>query len=110
MKNRRRTVLKELSFILVILFCLGLIAFSIFGESGWLRLQAREQHYEELQAEISNMQLRNEALKVRIDKLEGDPETVEMEIRKRLIRIKPGETVYQITQPEENHDNDSGSR
>ncbi|MBN2432750.1 MAG: septum formation initiator family protein [Acidobacteria bacterium] len=110
MKNRHRTVRKELCLILVILFCLGLIGFAIFGDSGWLRLQARQRQYEDLQAEISHLQLRNEALKVRIDKLAEDPDTVELEIRKRLLRIKPGETVYQITQPEENHDHDSGSR
>jgi len=110
MKDRRRTVLKELSLILVILFCLGLIGFAIFGDSGWLRLQARQQQYEELQAEIRRLQRHNETLRVRINQLADDPDTVELEIRKRLLRIKPGETVYQITPPEENHDHDSGSR
>ena len=103
MKSRQRKIFREICIICVILGCLTLVVFSIFGESGWLQLQEKNTRLQTLGAEMSQLEKDNHVLKERIEKLKNDPETVELEIRKRLPRAKPGETVYQKSESENQH-------
>jgi cell division protein FtsB len=101
MDIRRRSVIREIIWIGVILFCAGLIGFSIFGRHGWLQLREKETRLEQLQSEIRRLEQENKALKVRIEKLQSDPALLEEEIRKKLLYTKPGETIYQVTEPKD---------
>ncbi len=85
----------------MILFCLGLIAFSLFGRHGWLQLKDKRARYDSLQKDIDRIKKENQALKEHIEKLEKDPATMEQEIRRRMMYAKPGETVYQVTDQED---------
>jgi len=100
MKKRSHAVLKEISLICLILFCLAMIGISLFGGNGWLHLQEKNDQYKTLERQVSKLSQQNEALKTRVEKLKKDPKTMEHEIRKRMSRVKPGETVYQVTKPE----------
>ena len=100
MDIRHRSVVREIICIGVILFCLGLIGMSIFGTHGWLQLREKETRFEQLQAEIHRLEQENRALRERLDKLQSDPALLEEEIRKKLLYSKPGETIYQVTEPE----------
>ncbi len=100
MDIRGRSVVREIVWIVVILFCLGLIGMSIFGNHGWLQLREKEARYEQLQSDIRRLEQENKALRERIEKLQSDPALLEEEIRKKLLYSKPGETIYQVTEPE----------
>lgn len=100
MDIRSRSVVREIVWIVIILFCLGLIGMSIFGNHGWLQLREKEARYEQLQGDIRRLEQENKALRERIEKLQSDPALLEEEIRKKLLYSKPGETIYQVTEPE----------
>jgi cell division protein FtsB len=70
----------------------GLVEFR--GPNGYAALMEKRREMDALNRE--NKVLRDEIrrLDTRIDKLNKDPETQELEIRKRLGLVRPGETVY----------------
>lgn len=100
MDIRSRSVMREIVWIVVILFCLGMIGVSIFGNHGWLQLREKETRFQQLQDDIRRLEQENKALRERIEKLQSDPSLLEEEIRKKLLYSKPGETIYQVTEPE----------
>ncbi len=100
MDIRSRSVMREIAWIVIILFCLWMIGMSIFGNHGWLQLRDKEARYEQLQSDIRRLEKENKALRERIEKLQSDPALLEEEIRKKLLYSKPGETIYQVTEPE----------
>jgi cell division protein FtsB len=64
------------------------------GPNGYAALMEKRREMDALNRE--NIALRDEIrrLDTRIDKLSTDPETQELEVRKRLGLVRPGETVY----------------
>ncbi len=100
MGYQRRSTFRELAVIVVILGCIGLIGFSIFGKRGLLALQQKEAEQLQLEAEIARIKEENRRLRAQVEKLQNDPATIESAIRKKLPLAKPGETIYQVAEPE----------
>jgi cell division protein FtsB len=70
------------------------------GPQGIPALVSQQKEIRRLQEENSNLQHEIERKRVRIDRLKNDPNAQELEIRRQLKLVKPGETVVII--PEEN--------
>ena len=80
-----------------------LIAFALIGAYGLQKLRGpqglpalREQwdQIRQLEEENANLQRQNDYRRVRIKKLESSPSEQELEIRKKLKLLRPGETSF----------------
>ena len=80
------------SAVLVVMAVYGYIALS--GPQGIPALRKKWTEIRQLEEEIANIQRDNQAKRERIHKLETDPAEQEMEIRKRLKLLRPGETSF----------------
>ena len=67
---------------------------SLSGPQGIPALRGKWGEIRQLEEEIANLKRDNQAKKDRIRRLENDPAEQEMEIRKRLKLLRPGETSF----------------
>jgi len=77
---------------LVLMAVYGYIALS--GPQGIPALRKKWTEIRQLEEDIANLQRDNQAKRERIHRLETDPAEQEMEIRKRLKLLRPGETSF----------------
>ena len=70
----------------------GYIALS--GPQGIPALRKKWTEVRQLEEDVANLQRDNQVKKDRIKRLENDPAEQEMEIRKRLKLLRPGETSF----------------
>ncbi len=77
MPVKKRAVIRELVYIVIILCCLGFIGASLFGRRGWLSLREKEARFEALRQDVAKLKQENQRLKERVEKLQQDPATVE---------------------------------
>src|SRR5438067_2321915 len=78
----------------------GYIALS--GPQGIPGLRNKWSEIRQLEEEIANLKRDNQAKKERIRRLENDPAEQEMEIRKRLKLLRPGETSFILPETNKN--------
>jgi cell division protein FtsB len=64
------------------------------GPNGVSALMARRQEIQELEKENEQLQREIAAKRTRVERLKNNPEEQEMEIRKELKLLKPGEKSY----------------
>ena len=85
-----------------------LIAFGLIGAYGVVALRgpqgipALKEKWNEIrkvEEENANLQRENEYRRQRIQKLEGNPSEQELEIRKKLKLLRPGETSFILPEP-----------
>ena len=69
------------------------------GIKTWRDLRISRGQLQELEQEIAEKQQRIEALKARIERLEGDPHTLERRAREDLGLVRPADVVFVL--PEE---------
>lgn len=90
MKNAVRRVL--------FLVAVGVLAaygyFVLRGPQGLPALQEKRREIRQLEEDNANLQRENQYRRERIKKLEENPSTQELEIRKKLKLIRPGETSF----------------
>lgn len=67
---------------------------SLSGAQGLPALRKKWTEIRQLEEEIANLKRDNQVKKDRIKKLENDPAEQEIEIRKRLKLLRPGETSF----------------
>ena len=77
---------------LVVMAVYGYVALS--GPQGISRLYQKWAEIRQLEEDIANLRRDNLSKKDRIKRLESDPAEQEMEIRKRLKLLRPGETSF----------------
>jgi len=78
----------------------GLAAYATImlrGPQGLSALDEKRRHIRMLEEENANLTRDIENKKRRIERLEHDPKTQEVEIEKRLGRVHPGSTEFKIT-------------
>lgn len=80
------------SAVLAVMAVYGYIALS--GPQGIPALRKKWTEIRQLEEDVANLQRDNLAKKDRIRRLETDPAEQEMEIRKRLKLLRPGETSF----------------
>lgn len=80
------------STVLVGMAVYGYIALS--GPQGIPALRKKWTEMRQLEEDVANLNRDNQAKKERIKRLENDPAEQEMEIRKRLKLLRPGETSF----------------
>lgn len=64
------------------------------GPQGFPALQQKWSEIRQLEVENANLQRDNQYKKERIERLKNDPNEQELEIRKRLKLLRPGETSF----------------
>ena len=67
---------------------------SLSGPQGIPALQKKLSEVRQLEEEVANLKRDNQAKKDHIRRLESDPAEQEIEIRKRLKLLRPGETSF----------------
>ncbi|HWE85722.1 MAG TPA: septum formation initiator family protein [Terracidiphilus sp.] len=67
------------------------------GKHGLSSWQQKRQEDKELQKEIQDLQQENARLKVRVDKLQSDPDAIEHEAREKLKYAKQGEVIVDLS-------------
>ena len=95
---------REVFFISLIIACFIALFYIVFGQYGWITLRRENSRLQKLQLQINKLQQENHQLKRKIEKLQTDPKTIEMEIRKKMLYGKPGEIIYQIMDPKEKNE------
>ncbi|MBP7864470.1 MAG: septum formation initiator family protein [Acidobacteria bacterium] len=104
MASRKLSIQKEIAFIALIVGSGVIAVFAVVGQHGLLRLQAKDAEYQTYAARKAELEAENEALKARNRKLQDDPATLMLEIRKRLGYALPDEIVFQDTRPAQGAD------
>ena len=66
------------------------------GISAWQRTRAEDRA---LQREIDHLQKENAAMRQHVQRLQSDPETIEIEAREKLHYARPGEVIYTLPAP-----------
>ncbi|MDR1920317.1 MAG: septum formation initiator family protein [Candidatus Adiutrix sp.] len=77
---------------------LGLFVYLAASDGGLMKHRELEAETKRLEAEIENLQDENMLLRQRLERLRTDPAYVEDEARKKLGLIRPGETVYRLSE------------
>lgn len=83
--------------IVVIAVLAGLAAYATImlrGPHGLSALQEKQREIQKLEEENANLRRDIEAKKLRIDRLKNDPGTQEVEVEKRLGKVRPGATEF----------------
>ena len=90
---------RPLRALLQALYAVALIALASAALKGWHDHQRAVEHQRALEAELTATQARIAALKLRIDRLQNDPVTLDRVAREELGLVKPNEVV--IVLPED---------
>lgn len=85
---------------------LALVGYFVFYEDNFSKIRSLRQEKERLESEIGRLEEENRQLRERIERIKTDSGYVEDEARRKLGLVKPGETIYRLTeepdwQPEE---------
>lgn len=88
----RRTAATVAAILLALVF--GWHAF--FGHNGITAYAQKRAEDRALRAEIQKLTETNAALSDKVNHLESDPDTIELEARRRLHYTRPGEVVYAL--------------
>jgi cell division protein FtsB len=64
------------------------------GPNGYTGLLQKREQVRNMEQENAKLRAEIDRLDKRVDRLQHDPAAQELEIRRRLNRVKPGETVY----------------
>ncbi len=91
----RRTVATAAAIALALIF--GWHAF--FGQNGITAYAQKRAEDRTLQQQIEKLKNENATLSDRVDHLQNDADTIEMEARKRLHYTRPGEVIYTLAAP-----------
>ena len=65
---------------------------------GFVRQSELEQKKKQLEAEIEELKDENRVLRQTLERYQNDPAFVEDEVRKKLGLVRPGETVYRLSE------------
>ena len=74
------------------------LAYLTVSADGFIRRSELEREKNRLEAEIAVLRDENQALRQKIEHLHHDPGYVEDEARRKLGLIRPGETVYRLSE------------
>ena len=91
----RRTLATAVAVALALVF--GWHAF--FGQNGITAYAQKRAQNRALQTQIEQLKQENSTLSDRVDHLQTDADTIEMEARKRLPYTRPGEVIYTLATP-----------
>ena len=72
---------------------LGLVAYQIWGQNGYVALRRKVQEQQEWQARNGALRRQNEALEKRIRELKSDPNAIEKIAREELMMARPEDKV-----------------
>lgn len=92
MYRMRRTVATSAAIVLALVF--GWHAF--FGQNGITAYAQKRAEDRALQVQIKKLSDENSTLTDKVDHLQTDPDTIEMEARQRLHYTRPGEVIYTL--------------
>jgi cell division protein FtsB len=81
---------------LVIIFLIALVAVSVLGNRGLVRLYQMHRDRAVLEREIEHLSATNAALTEEVRLLKADPARIEGIAREELGLVKPGELVYEF--------------
>jgi cell division protein FtsB len=71
------------------------------GEGGMRELESLRKHVSEQKAENARLKARNDALSAEVQDLKEGRDAIEGRARSELGLIKPGETFYQVVEPDD---------
>ena len=72
---------------------------AFFGQNGITAYAQKRNESQQLNARIEMLAAENASLKDHVQHLKNDPDTIEMEARRRLHYTRPGEVVYTMNKP-----------
>ena len=93
---------RRASFSLVVIGIIVAGLFALRGPQGVQALLARHREIRRLEEENAAQMLENQRRKARIDRLENNTAEQEMEIRKQLKLLRPGETTFILPEAPKN--------
>jgi cell division protein FtsB len=82
----------------LVLAVLGGLAYLTVSADGFIRRAELEREKGKLEADIDALRDENQLLRQKIEHLRNDPGYVEDEARRKLGLIRPGETVYRLSE------------
>jgi len=88
----------RLALTVLALVVLGGLAYLTVSADGFIRRSELEREKRKLVAEIEILRDENQSLRQKIEHLRHDPGYVEDEARRKLGLIRPGETVYRLSE------------
>ena len=89
------------AFLLALFLSFIVLAIALFRPGGVLEVYQLSERVQVTEEEISALGEENAELKGEIETLRGDPRTLERIAREELGLVKPGETVYEFIEEEE---------
>jgi|SRR5262249_29614763 len=98
--SKKPHLLKILTFVMVSLLLLLLLAHGLFGKKGYLAVRSMKQQNEELSHKIEQLKKENGQTMEEIKALKSDPKTIEKIAREELGLVKPGEIKITTGKPE----------
>jgi cell division protein FtsB len=93
-----RGLFLRLALTVLALAVLGGLAYLTVSADGFIRRSELEREKRKLEAEIEILRDENQSLRQKIEHLRHDPGYVEDEARRKLGLIRPGETVYRLSE------------
>lgn len=77
---------------------LSALIYLVISADGFVRNTELKKEKEKLEAEIEALEDENRVLRQKLERLQTDPGYVEDEARKKLRLIRPGETIYRLSE------------
>ena len=77
---------------------LSALIYLVVSADGFVRNTELKKEKEKLEAEIEALEDENRVLRQKLERLQTDPGYVEDEARKKLRLIRPGETIYRLSE------------
>jgi cell division protein FtsB len=68
----------------------------VFGQNGLIAYEQKREDSHTLEGELRNLQRENDQLKGHVDRLQGDPDAIELQAREELHYTRPGEIIYTL--------------
>jgi cell division protein FtsB len=88
---RQYSFFQKLSFLMVGVVSVLVLAYAIIGNNGYLELRRREAKNRELRAKAEELRRQNKEILSEIRALKSDPKMIEKIAREELGMVKPGE-------------------
>ena len=89
-----RSLLRPLTFLAVLAALAAYATITLRGPQGLSALAERRREIRALEEQNANLRRDIEAKKLRIERLKSDPGTQEVEVQKRLGKVRPGATEF----------------
>ena len=109
-RPNKQLLLKRLAYAASTLVICGYVAMFISGPQGYRSLKEKWEHIETLEKETADLKKTVETIKKYNQSIEKDPDVQQLEIRKNLEMMRPGDLEFRYPKEQESPSVDSAPR